>query len=394
MTSKSHTAELKGNTLAAQARTAFADHYGATPTHIARAPGRINIIGEHTDYNDGFVLPAAIQQAIYIAGKVRPDQTVKVQSLDFRDNASFTLDQLQDKSLPHWTQHVRGAMWVRREKGTKLKGITLTITSDVPRGGGFSSSAAIEVAMFELTNALFGLNIDQKQKALLGVEVENRYIGVRTGAMDQLISALGQAGHALLIDCRSLDATPVPIPPGVTMVTLDTGKRRELVNSEYGVRRAQCEEAARLLGVKALRDVTPEQLASQADKLPEIVERRAAHVVNENVRTLAAVEALRAGDLKTVGRLMNESHASLRDLYEVSIHELDVMAELAQKEEGCYGARMMGGGFGGAVIALVDDGAVKRLSDNVARAYNAATHLQAYIHSVKAGAGSSVEKLA
>jgi len=159
------------------------------------------------------------------------------------------------------------------------------------------------------------------------------------------------------------------------------------------VRRAQCEEAARLLGVKALRDVTPEQLAAQANKLPEVIERRAAHVVNEDVRALAAVESLRANDLKAVGRLMNESHVSLRDLYEVSIRELDIMAELAQKEEGCYGARMMGGGFGGAVIALVDDGAVERLSENVARAYNAATHLQAYIHAVKAGAGSTVEKL-
>ncbi len=211
--------------------------------------------------------------------------------------------------------------------------------------------------------------------------------------MDQMISALGQAGHALLIDCRSLEAAPVPIPHGVTLMALDTGKRRQLVDSEYGKRREQCEEAARLLGVKALRDVTPEELAARADKLPEVIARRASHVVNENARTLAATDALRHGDLKTVGRLINESHASLRDLYEVSIRELDIMAELAQSTEGCYGARMMGGGFGGAVIALVQDSAAERLAQSVSEAYNAATHLKAYIHATKAGPGSSVERV-
>jgi galactokinase len=185
----------------------------------------------------------------------------------------------------------------------------------------------------------------------------------------------------------------VPIPKGVTLMALDTGKRRQLVESEYGTRRAQCEEASRLLNIKALRDITPEQLAANADKLPEVISRRASHVVNENARTLAAVDALRTGDLQTVGRLINESHASLRDLYEVSIHELDVMAELAQKTKGCYGARMMGGGFGGAVIALVDDAANDQLAQEVAEAYNAATHLKAYVYKAKPGPGSSVEQL-
>jgi galactokinase len=379
--------------LHATVQQAFTEHFGTKPTHVSRAPGRINVIGEHTDYNDGFVLPAAIDRAIYIAGKVRSDNKVGVQSLDYHGATTFPLSQLRDESLPEWTRYLRGALWVLQEEGHKLRGMDLTIAGNVPGGAGFSSSAAVEVAMFEVASALLGIHLTQKQKALLGVQVEHKFIGIRTGVMDQMISALGLADHALLIDCRSLATTAVPIPTGVTLVALDTGKRRQLVESEYGKRREQCEEATRLLGVKALRDVTPEQLAAKADKLPEVIAQRASHVVNENARTLAAVDALRRGDLVKVGRLINESHTSLRDLYEVSIHELDVMAELAQRTEGCYGARMMGGGFGGAVIALVQDGAVTRLTEDVARAYNAATHLQAYIYAMKAGPGSSVEQV-
>ncbi len=374
-------------------KKAFAEHFGVTPSHVSRAPGRVNIIGEHTDYNDGFVLPAAIERAICFAGRVRDDNTVTIQSLDYHGVSTFTLDQLKDDALPEWTRFPRGSLWVLREEGYPLKGMDLTIAGDVPGGAGFSSSAAVEVAMFEIASALLGLDLDQRRKALLGVQVEHRFIGIRTGVMDQMISALGQEGHALLIDCRSLEATPVPIPKGVALMALDTGKRRQLVESEYGKRREQCEEAARLLGVKALRDVTPEQLAANADKLPDVIARRASHVVNENARTLAAVQALQAGDLKTVGRLLNESHTSLRDLYEVSIPELDIMAELAQKTEGCYGARMMGGGFGGAVIALVQESAAEQLAESVSGAYNAATHLKAYIYTTKAGPGSSVERV-
>ncbi len=374
-------------------KIAFTEHYGKSPSHVSRAPGRVNIIGEHTDYNEGFVLPAATERAIYLAGRVRDDSQFTVQSLDYHGISSFTLDQLKDDSLPGWTRFPRGALWVLGENGYPLRGMDLTIAGNVPGGAGFSSSAAVEVAMFEIASALLGIDLEQRQKALLGVQVEHKFIGIRTGVMDQMISALGREGHALLIDCRSLEATPVPIPRGVTLMALDTGKRRQLVESEYGKRREQCEEAARLLGVKALRDVMPEQLAANADKLPEVIARRASHVVNENARTLAAVDALRKGDLKTVGRLLNESHVSLRDLYEVSIRELDIMAELAQTTEGCYGARMMGGGFGGAVIALVQDSAASRLAETVAEAYNAATHLKAYIYATKAGPGSSVEQV-
>jgi galactokinase len=379
--------------LRAAAIGAFSQQFGSKPSHLSRAPGRVNIIGEHTDYNDGFVLPAAIEQAIYVAGKLRSDNTITIQSPDFNSVVTFTLDQLRDESLPESSRYPRGVLWVLGEEGHKLRGMDLTITGNVPLGAGFSSSAAVEVALFEMASALLGISLSQREKALLGVQVEHRFIGVRTGVMDQMISALGQEGHALLLDCRSLETTSVPIPKGITLMALDTGKRRQLVESEYGTRRAQCEEAARLLNIKALRDITPEHLAANADKLPEVISRRASHVVNENARTLAAVDALRSGDLQTVGRLINESHASLRDLYEVSIHELDIMAELAQKTKGCYGARMMGGGFGGAVIALVDDAATDQLAQEVAEAYNAATHLKAYVYKAKPGPGSSVEKL-
>jgi galactokinase len=212
--------------------------------------------------------------------------------------------------------------------------------------------------------------------------------------MDQMISAVGQKDHAVLIDCRSLETTAVPLPQGVTIVTIDTGVRRELVTSEYGKRREQCEEAARLLGVKALRDVTPEQLAANIGRLPEVAGRRATHVVNEDQRTLDTVAALERGDIQAVGRYINASHASLRDLYEVSIHELDIIADLAQREPGCFGARMMGGGFGGAVIALVKDDAVESALASVVRGYLEATGRAASVYHAKAGPGSSVMPVA
>lgn len=370
--------------------TAFTAEFGARPSHLSRAPGRVNIIGEHTDYNEGFVLPAAIDKAIYFAGRLRDDDQVNVLSLDYEGKASFALRNLRDNALPAWTRFPRGVLWVLKEEGHALRGMDLAIVGDVPRGGGFSSSAAVEVSMLELASALFNMPLSQAEKALLGVQVEHRFVGVRSGVMDQMISAVGQKDHAVLIDCRSLKTTPVPIPQGVTIVTFDTGVRRELVTSEYGKRREQCEEAARLLGVKALRDVTPEQLAAHIGRLPEIAGRRAAHVVNEDQRTLNTVAALERGDIEAVGRYMNESHASLRDLYEVSIRELDIIAALAQGEPGCYGARMMGGGFGGAVIALVRDDAVEGVLGSVVRGYREAAGREASVYRAKAGPGSSV----
>src|SRR5258708_30309212 len=215
-----------------------------------------------------------MDRAIFIAGKKRADNLINVQSLDYQASISFTLDQLKEGSLPDWTAYPRGVFWVLKDKGHRISGMDLTIAGNVPVGGGFSSSAAIEVAMFEMASALFDIGLSQKDKGLFGVEVENRFIGIQSGAMDQLSSALGQAGHALLIDCRSFEVTPIPIPQGVTMMALDTGKRRELLNSEYGKRQEQCREAARSLGVKALRAVTQEQCAATVAKQRETRQRR------------------------------------------------------------------------------------------------------------------------
>ncbi|PJF36483.1 MAG: galactokinase [Candidatus Thermofonsia Clade 1 bacterium] len=379
------------------ALAAYRERHQAPPLCLAYAPGRVNLIGEHTDYNDGFVLPAAIDKAIYIAANLREDDLIVLHSLDFDSEVTFPLARLHDDSLPAWTRYIRGAIalsssiaLLHGQNPNRLRGMNLTIAGDVPLGAGFSSSAAIEVAMFEALSALLGLSLTQTQKALLGQQVEHHFIGIRSGIMDQLIAAIGKADHALLIDCRSLEATPVPLPKGVTIVTFDTGVRRELVNSEYGLRREQCEQAARLMGVPSLRDATPELLAAKRAEMPEIVARRAQHVLDENARTLAAVEALRQGDLTKVGALLNASHASLSQLYEVSIPELDLMAELARQQAGVYGARMMGGGFGGAVIALVADEAVPQVIERVSAAYTAQTGRPCTPYTAKAGMGSGV----
>lgn len=369
---------------------AFQAHFGKPPAFLARAPGRVNIIGEHTDYSDGFVLPAALEQAAYIAASKRDDDQVTVVSLDYNTTTTFNLSELQHNDLHESTLYPRGVLYMLQKEGYPVGGLDLTIGSDVPIGAGLSSSAAVSIAMFEVACQAFGITLTQPDKARLAQRVENEFIGSPTGIMDQTISACGLAGHALLIDTRDLSITPVPIPAGVSLLVLDTSTRHDHVSGGYGERRKEVEEATRLLGVAKLRDITPEQLAAQASTLPETIERRAAHVVNENVRTLAAVEALRAGDLETVGRLINESHASLSQMFEVSNKELDLMAQIAQHEPGCYGARMMGGGFGGAVIALVSDEAVDTFVSRVSMAYNAASHLKAYVYVAHPGAGSSV----
>lgn len=376
---------------------AYTARHQAPPLCVAHASGRVNIIGEHTDYNDGFVLPAAIDKTIYVAANLREDDLIVLHSLDFESEVTFPLSRLHDDSLPAWTRYIRGAIalcgtlaLLSGQNPNRLRGMNFTIGGNVPLGAGFSSSAAIEVAMFEALSALLGIPLTQTQKALLGQQVEHHFIGIRSGIMDQLISAVGRADHAFLIDCRSLEATPVPLPKGVTIVTLDTGVRRELVSSEYGVRREQCEQAARIMGVASLRDATPELFAAKRAEMPEVIARRAQHVLEENARTLAAAEALRQGDLNKLGALLNASHASLSQLYEVSIPELDLMAALAQRQDGVYGARMMGGGFGGAVIALVADEAVTRAVEAVSAAYTTQTGRVCTPYTAKAGMGSGV----
>lgn len=373
-------------------RSAFVARYGRPAARAARAPGRVNLIGEHTDYNDGFVLPAAIDRAIYVAARPRADGQVHLVSVDFEDQTRFTLDTLDDPELPAWSRYPRGAMWWLAAQGIAVPGFDAVMGGDIPVGAGLSSSAAVEVVMIELGLALAGASLSKQAIALGGVEVEHRFIGMPCGVMDQMASAMGVAQHALLIDCRSLETTPIPLPGGISIVIMDTAKRRGLVDSEYALRREQCEEAARLLGVPALRDATREQVEAARERLGDVLYRRARHVVGENLRTNVFAMALRSGGLKTAGQAMRESHASLRDDYEVSCRELDIMADLANAQPGCYGARMTGGGFGGCAVALVENGAVDAFVQAVGPAYQAQTGLTPQLYVCQAAAGSGVER--
>lgn len=373
--------------------TTFRERFGGEPALLARAPGRVNLIGEHTDYNDGFVLPAAIDRAIYVAARPRHDREVHFVSIDFGDQTVFTLDALDAPDLPVWSSYPRGALWWLGDQGFAVPGFDAVMGGDIPVGAGLSSSAAVEVAMIELGLALAGESLSKQAIALGGVEVEHQFIGVPCGVMDQMASAMGVNGHALLIDCRSLEATPIPVPGGVSIMIMDTAKQRGLVDSEYATRRAQCEEAARVLGVPALRDATREQVEAAREQLGDLLYRRARHIVTENLRTQATAMALRSGGLKTAGQAMRESHASLRDDYEVSCRELDIMSDLANAQPGCYGARMTGGGFGGCAVALVENGAVDAFVQAVAPAYEAVTGLTPQIYVCQAAAGSGVERV-
>jgi len=330
----------------------FAEHFGRKPRWVVRAPGRVNLIGEHTDYNDGFVLPLAIDRAVWIALRPRDDRQVVVHSVDYRGRGGFSLDKLV-KGNEGWTEYLKGAAWSLQEAGYELTGWEGVLMGDVPLGAGLASSAALEIVTILAFAAVSRFEWDPVTMAKLGQRAENEWIGVKCGIMDQLISAAGQAGHALLIDCRSLEIEPVPFPGETVAVILDTGTRRGLVDSAYNERRAQCESAADFFRVPALRDLDLELFQRLAIDLDDTVGRRAMHVITENERTLQAVDAMRRGEVCALGVLMNKSHASLRDDYEVSSDALNAMVESACDHPACYGARMTGAGFGGCAIAII-----------------------------------------
>jgi galactokinase len=372
----------------------FTQTFGTAPSLVSRAPGRVNLIGEHTDYNDGFVLPMAIDRDVRIAARPRPDRTIRMFSLNFNQRDEFSLDAIQRVGEKvTWGDYVRGVAQVLQAEGHTLHGAYLAIQGDVPTGSGLSSSAAIELATIAAFRALNNLDIDPVRAALLGQRAENTFVGVKCGVMDQFISALGQAGHALLIDCRSLKFCPVPLPQGVSVIVAHTGVHRGLSSSEYNTRRGQCETGAQLLGVKALRDVSVEQFEARKHELPPEVARRCQHVVYENARTLQSVEALERGDLATFGKLMIESHASLRDLYEVSCAELDAMAEITHNAPGCYGARLTGAGFGGCAVAIASQEAAPAVVAAIERDYPVRTGKTPQVYVCQATAGASVEIL-
>jgi galactokinase len=367
----------------------FEQRFGAAPTLVVRAPGRVNLIGEHTDYNDGFVLPMAIERAAYIALRPRHDSFVLAYSLDFDDVKEFDLEDIAKRGLD-WAEYVQGVAWAMQEAGYRLKGWEGVIAGDVPIGAGLSSSAALEMATARAFASVGDLPWDARQMAQIGQKTENDWIDVKSGIMDQMISAGGVEGSALLIDCRWLTLDPVPLPDGTVVVILDTATRRELAESKYNERREQCEAAAKFFGVPALRDVSMTQFDAASDLLEETTRKRARHVISENARTLQAAAAMRAGDAAELGRLMNGSHVSMRDDFEISRWEIDKMVELAQAHPACYGARMTGGGFGGCCVALVQAEQAQNFAAHVTREYREATNLAATLYVTTATAGAGV----
>ncbi len=374
-------------------RKQFEDVHGGT-ARLFRAPGRVNLIGEHTDYNDGFVMPAAIQFDVWVAVAGHAGRTISVRSSNFPDVVEINLDADEPKKKNHWSDYVTGVALGLERAGHRLRGADLLIRGDVPIGSGLSSSAAIEVASAMALLAASDKSTDFVSLAKLCQRAENDFVGARVGIMDQFVSCCGRAGHALMLDCRSLEYRLLPLPAGVSLVICNTMVKHSLASGEYNVRRAECEQGVRLLSrflpdVRSLRDVNPSDLERYAGELPEIIYRRCRHVVGENARVQEAAAALDGGDLELFGRLMGESHRSLRDDYEVSCDELNLMVDLASKVKGVYGCRMTGGGFGGCTINLVRDSAVPAFRSEVADSYQKITGLAPQIFVSAAADGAS-----
>lgn len=378
--------------LTTRAIEAYKAQFGESPSIIVRAPGRVNLIGEHTDYNDGFVLPMAIEREVVIALKPRSDGYVVVYSSDYDQVTQFSPTELLriDDPTEIWAEYMKGVTWSLSDANDPLVGWDGAIAGDVPIGAGLSSSAAIELATARAFSAAANFHWDGRVMARLCQRAENEWIGVKTGIMDQMISATGKAGHAVLIDCRSLELRPVPLPEGTVIAIMDTATRRELVTSAYNERRAQCEAAAAHFGVPALRDVDIRTFEAREHELSSVIRRRARHVITENDRTLQAAEAMTAGDAVRLGKLMNASHVSMRDDFEITNSALNTMVSLALEQPGCYGARMTGGGFGGCAVALVAQEYASGFIENMTSLYKAATSLTPSIFVTNATEGASI----
>ncbi len=358
---------------------AFAGRFGRPATHAAAAPGRVNLIGEHTDYNDGFVLPMAIERQTVVVAARREDRTARFASEQLPGQVTIDLDAPIRPGEPAWGNYVRGVVAGCLDAGLDPGGFDALIGSSVPTGGGLSSSAALEVATATLLESLAGRTIDPTDKARLCQQADHDFVGVPCGIMDQLISASARPDAAMLIDCRSLECRPVPITDrSVAVLIINSNVAHKLVSGEYAQRRRQCEEAARVLGVSALRDADLDALEAARSRLDAVVYQRARHVIEENARTLDAADRLAAGDWPAFGELMLQSHASLRDRYEVSCPELDLLVELAMAERarGVFGSRMTGGGFGGCTVTLVRDEAARAVADAVTGPYRQRTGIE------------------
>jgi len=378
-------------TIASGLRKSFRELYREA-ARVYRAPGRVNLIGEHTDYNDGFVMPIAIELYVWVAIAPRVDRKLLVRSLNFPDAAEIDLEARTPRARNHWSDYVQGVAVILARAGCRLQGANLLIRGDVPIGAGLSSSAAIEVAAALALLDNSELVTDRVELARLCRSAENEFVDARVGIMDPFVSCCAQAGRALMLDCRSLEYRLLPLPPGVSLITCNTMVKHRHASGEYNSRRAQCEEGVRLLSrslpnIRALRDVTAEELELHGHDLPETIRKRCRHVVLENARVSAAAAALQDGDLATFGRLMKESHRSLRDDYEVSCPELDLMVELAEKQEGVYGARLTGGGFGGCTVNLVKSEAAPQFERSASGEYEKATGISPQILVTSAAGG-------
>ncbi|QIJ82973.1 galactokinase [Vibrio coralliilyticus OCN008] len=362
------------------------------PSHIIQAPGRVNLIGEHTDYNDGFVLPCAINYQTVVAAAKRDDSRVRVIAVDY-DNQVDEFDLAEEITFQQdkmWANYIRGVVKFLLQRGYDIQGADLAVSGNVPQGAGLSSSAALEVVIGQTFKVLYNLEMTQAEVALNGQQAENEFVGCNCGIMDQMISAEAMENRAMLLDCRSLETQPVSMPEDVAVMIINSNKQRGLVGSEYNTRREQCEAAAQRFGVKALRDVTIEQFNAQSEMLDDVVAKRARHVITENDRTLEAADALRANDLKRMGELMAQSHASMRDDFEITVFEVDTLVEIVKSvigEQG--GVRMTGGGFGGCIVALVPPALVDKVTEAVENQYHATTGLKEsiYVCQAKSGAG-------
>jgi len=366
--------------------------YAARP-RVFRAPGRVNLIGEHTDYNDGFVMPAAVGFSTYAGIAPRPDRKLVLQSQEFPGCFEFDLDNLPQQRNQAWVDYVVGVATVLRRRGIRLEGANLLVNGDIPIGAGLSSSAALEVASTLALLRLTGTQMPLPEVATLCREAENTYVGAHVGIMDQYISCMGKAGHAMLLDCRSLEFRLVPIPPGLQLVVCNTMVKHDVATSGYNVRRAQCEEGVGYFAkwypnIRALRDVSTEMLHEHSKDLSPVILKRCTHVILENQRTVEAARSLTDRDLARMKELMAESHASMRDLYEISCQEVDIMVDSAQDLPGFCGGRMTGGGFGGCTINLVRTGNASDFAAQIADRYQRATNIkpQIYICSAEDGA--------
>lgn len=380
----------------------FKAQFGKDPDYVVKAPGRVNLLGEHVDYNDGLVLPIAIDRATWLAFSPSGSEENHLIAKDLRQSCKFTSRSVKTKltsdgkPLPSWAFYPAGVCWAAEERGLKCPAINGVYSSNIPRGSGLSSSASVEMVFVLAWQTLANWGLSPMERALLGQKAENQYVGVQSGIMDQFASACGEENAILVLDCRSLDWRTIPIPSNYAYIVADTMKSRRLSSGEYNKRRADCEEAVRLLsaqlpGLKSLRDVAPDTFNKLAGTLPERIEKRARHVVEEIERTFEAIPLLESGDLPAFGKLLNQGHVSLRDLYEVSIPELDIMVHLAQNIPGCLGARLTGAGFGGCTINIVEEKHASGFVSILAESYHTATGITPDIYLCHAAKGASLD---